>query len=205
MQEINWIQVLIGFLSGGAFGALIKQFFDNRRNRVQPVGHSIEIKPVYDSNDDFIMNSSITLTEKSKEYKLPNLYIGTIELVNTGLTDFNEFEFGVTCPEHVKIIQVRTITKDRHHLVNIYNNPSLDNQLSSFDMKLQPLNRKDNYSLNVVLTSEQSSISEDDIQISSKHSIKWVKLTSPTEAILTAANKTFIEILASTLSKSLKI
>ncbi len=43
MTEINWIQAGIGFLSGGAFGAFIKQYFDNKKNRIQPIKHLIDL------------------------------------------------------------------------------------------------------------------------------------------------------------------
>ncbi|MCW3108131.1 MAG: hypothetical protein JWQ09_2637 [Segetibacter sp.] len=47
MAEINWIQVGAGFLSGGAFGALIKQFFDYRRGRIQSISYNVLTKPFY--------------------------------------------------------------------------------------------------------------------------------------------------------------
>ncbi|MET3502598.1 hypothetical protein ABIC45_004222 [Mucilaginibacter rubeus] len=62
LDKINWSQVIPGFLSGGALGALIKQFFDNRRNRIQPIGKSVEIKSVYDSSENKLLNSEISLT-----------------------------------------------------------------------------------------------------------------------------------------------
>ncbi len=204
MQDINWIQISIGFLSGGAFGALIKQYFDNRRNRIQPIGRSIEVKSFYDSGENRLIDSQIILTGTTKEFKFSKLYTGTIELINTGLSDFSEFDFGITCPETIKFIQVKTISTDRHHNAVLTSSPSLENQINSFDIVLKPFNRKDHYKFDILLTTDNSIITEEDIVISSPKSIRWVKLISTTEAFLTIANKTFIEILASTLSKSIR-
>lgn len=105
MKEINWIQVGLGFLSGGAFGAFIKQYFHNRRNRVQPVGHNVEIKSFYNSVDNKLINSEVILQDDTRKYKFSILYTGTIELLNTGLSDFPEFDFGVTASDKIKFFK----------------------------------------------------------------------------------------------------
>lgn len=205
MQNINWLQVLIGFLSGGAFGAIIKQYFDNRRNRIQPIGHSIEVKSIYDSGENRLIDSQIILTGITKDFKFSKLYTGTIELINTGLSDFSEFDFGITCPTNIKFIQVKTISTDRHHNAELTSYPSLEHQINSFDVVLKPFNRKDYYKFDILLTTDNSRITEDNIEISSPKPIRWVKLSSTSEAILNIANKTLIEILASSLSKIIRI
>ena len=199
MENINWIQVIIGFLSGGAFGAFIKQFFDNRRNRIQPIGKSIELKSFYDKADNRLIDAQIILKEDNLEYKFSKLYTGTIQILNSGLTDFQEFNFGITTSNSVKFVQIKSTSLDRHHLVNYSQKPALQSQLDVFDITLKPFNRKDIYTFDFLLTTSQTTITENDIQISSAHPIKWNKLVSTTEIIFEIANKTLVEIVAQRL------
>ena len=192
MDKINWFQVIIGFISGGAFGALIKQFFDNSRNRVQPIGRAIEIKSFYDSIENKLLNSQVILTGSTHEYKFSKLYTGTVKIANTGLHDYPAFRFGITSPENVKFIHIRPTTTDRHHLVDIEELPTLENQINSFDITLKPFNRKDNYTFDILVTTLNGDLISEDIQISSAHPIKWVDLVSTSKIILEVARETII-------------
>lgn len=194
MENINWIQVLIGFLSGGAFGAIIKQIFDYRKNRVQPVGKSVEIKSFYDSVENKLINSQVILTGSNQEYKFSKLYTGTVKIVNTGHNDYSSFTFGITSPENVKIIHVKPTTTDRHHLADINELPTLENQINSFDITLKPFNRKDNYTFDVLITTIDGNFKEKDIKISSPHSVKWVDLISTSNIIFEVARDSIIAI-----------
>lgn len=194
MSNINWIQVIIGFISGGAFGAVIKQFFDNRRNRIQPIGHAIDLKSFYNSGDNKLMTSEVILKDNEKEYKFSKLYTGTIEVLNSGLSDYSDFQFGITTSDKIKFIQVKPISSDRHHTAEVSQKPAPDNQVSSFDITLKPFNRKDKYSFDFLLTTTEPFVSVADLQISSSKPIKWVKLVSTTEILFDVANKTLLEI-----------
>jgi len=194
MDKINWVQVIIGFLSGGAFGALIKQFFDNRRNRVQPIGRAIEIKSFYDSIENKLLNSQVILTGSTQEYKFSKLYTGTVKISNSGLHDYLAFTFGITSPENVKFIHIKPTTTDRHHLVEIEELPTLENQINSFDITLKPFNRKDNYTFDILVTTLNGDLTSEDIQISSAHPIKWVDLVSTSKIILEVARETVIAL-----------
>lgn len=178
MQEINWVQIGFGFLGGGAIGALIKQYFDNRRNKIQPVIYYIEMRSVYDFNENNLFDLQITLKENAKDYKFQNLYTGKIELINNGQQDFAEFKFGITCSDKIKFIQVRPITNDRHHAAELSILPSLENQTGEFDVILKPFNRKDNYAFNFLITSFNNTVNKSDLVITSPHPIKWVTLSS---------------------------
>lgn len=181
MQDINWLQILIGFLSGGAFGALIRQYFENRRNKIQPIFLYIEVKSFYNSEKNGFFNSQIILTGTTKEYKFSRLYTGTIELINIGLNDYSEFGFGITCPEEIKFIQMRLISSDRHHVAEIISTPSLENQINTLDIILKPFNRKNKYIFDILLTTDNSVITERDIKISTAFPINWVELKKTSE------------------------
>jgi len=204
MDKINWIQLGIGFLSGGAFGALIKQFFDNRRNRIQPIGYSIELKRFYNSRDTQLVKTQITLDDGTNEYKFENLYTGTIEIVNTGLIDYSNFSFGINSTDGTKFIQCNPISKDRHHIVELGNEPTLVNQTSSFDIELKPFNRKDRYVFNVLLTNSKSHISDSWLSISTSMPVKLTKISTTGEVIISYMDKSLSGIIGEMIRSSIR-
>ena len=119
MDEINWIQIILGFLGGGAVGALIKQFFDSRKHRIQSIGKNFEIKPFYNSVENKLLSSQIILSDAVKEYKFSKLYMGSFKIANTGHHDYPSFTFGITCPDNVQFIHIKPSIKDRHHVPEI--------------------------------------------------------------------------------------
>ena len=173
MDKINWLQVLVGFVSGGAFGALIKQFFDYRRNRIQPIGYLIKLKSVYNSRDTKLVETQIILDDGTKMHNFSNLYTGTIEIINTGLTDFSTFSFGLTSANFNKFIHCVPTSPDRHHIVEISNEPTFENNTSSFDITLKPFNRKDRYYFDFLLTTSNTYFNpENCIDISTSMPVK---------------------------------
>lgn len=191
---MKWIQIGIGFLSGGAFGTLIKQFFDNRRNRIQPIGRNIEIKSFYDSIENKMLNSQVILTGETQEHKFSKLYTGTIKIVNSGLTDYSSFSFGITGSDNVRFVHLKPTTIDRHHIAEISGQPTLENQVNTFDIVIKPFNRKDIYTFDILATTLDGDITHNDIQISSSHAIKWIDLTSTSKIILEIAKESIIAI-----------
>lgn len=193
MNEINWITIIVSVISGGAMGAFIKQIFDNKKNKIQPIGRSIEIKSFYDSESNKFINSRITLTEGDKEHKFSMLYTGTISIINTGVNDYNEFNFGITCPENIKFIQIKSNSSDRHHKAELTSSPSLENRLNILDIKLQPFNRKDNYSFDILITADRKIHNMDDIVISSSHSIKWIEIDLNRNIVISKSDMLLLE------------
>jgi len=208
MDKINWIQVALGFLGGGAVGALIKQFFDSRRNRIQPIGYSIELKPFYNSqgiNTQLI--NQITLNDGTNEYQFSNLYTGTIEIINTGLKDYPNFSFGINLPTGVYFIKNKSTSKDRHHITELTNEPTLTNQTDSFDINLKPFNRKDRYVFDVLLTDSNpnSNLSNDCITISTPMPVKLTKISTTGEAIISYMNRSFGSIVIEMITNIIRI
>lgn len=201
MADINWIQVGIGALSGGAVGALINQYFHFRRNRVQSIGRNIELKSFFNATDNESLSTQISITGTTQEYKFTNIFTASIRLINKGNIDFEKFNFGVTLPEEVKAIKVIKNSTDRHHEIILDNEPTLENQISEFDIKLKPFNRKDIYDLDLQLTSAKGEISENDIVCGTSHSIKFVDIVSPTEIALEIAKSFAIGPLTISINK----
>ena len=185
-MELNWLQIIPSIICGGAAGAFIKQYFDNERSKVQPVSYSIEVKSFYDSGKNTILQSKIILQGTAKEYTFSRIFIGTITLINTGVNDYREFSFGLTCNEAIKFIHLNTTTANRHRNFDSLSTPSLENRLSSFDITLKPFNRKDIFTLDVLMTSDNDNdIVNEDIEISSSHSVDWLKRLSIEETFTT--------------------
>ena len=205
MDKINWMQVAIGFLSGGAFGAMIKQYFDNRRNRIQPVGYSIDLKPFYNSANTSIATTHITLNDGTTDYKFSNLYTGTIEIINSGLTDYSEFVFGISLQDGNNFIQNKTTTKDRHHQVEISNEPTLTNQTNTFDITLKPFNRKDRYVFDLLLTSSNLNIQSNAVVLSTSKPVKLTEISTTTDTIIAYANRTLFDISKELVTKMVGI
>lgn len=187
MADINWIQIGIGVLSGGAFGALINQYFHHRRNKVQPIGRNIELKSFFNATDNASLSTQISITGATEEHKFTNIFTASIQLINKGNSDFEKFDFGITLPENVKAIKVIKNSADRHHQINLGNDPTLENQINEFDITLKPFNRKDVYDIDIQLTSENGEIKEEDIVCGTSHSVKFVDIVSPTEIAIEIA------------------
>ncbi len=187
MIEINWIQVGIGILSGGAFGALINQYFHYRRNKVQSIGQSIELKSFFNAIDNANLTTQISITGATQEYKFTNIFTASIQLINKGNSDFEEFDFGITLPDHVKVIKILKYSADRHHNVDLRSEPTLENQINEVDISLKPFNRKDVYVIDLQLTSENGELKREDIECGTSHSVKFVDIISPTEIALEIA------------------
>ena len=77
-----------------------------------------------------LVDSKIILTEGEREFKFSKLFIGTIKIVNTGLIDYEGFDFGITCPDIVKLIYTKTSADDRFHNIILTDQPTISSQVS---------------------------------------------------------------------------
>lgn len=194
MNDINWFQAGIGFLSGGAFGALIKQYFDNKKNRIQPIKHFIDLNSLYASFENKLIDSELVLKDSTGEYKFKRIFTGSLKLINSGNQDYGEFIFGLGISEGSNFIQAKATTKDRHHNLEISNEPRLSNQISTLDIHLKPFNRNDEYRIDFLVSSDQSNVRATDIQISSPHPIKWIGFSDTADLIRDIARSTILKI-----------
>lgn len=194
MDNINWLHILFGFLSGGAFGALIKQGFENRRNRIQPIGHSIELDSQFVSFENELINSQVILTDTTGKYTFNRLYSGKLRIINTGSLDFPEFNFGLTLNDTQDFIQIKANSEDRHHNVEVVKKPELSEQINTVDIKLKPFNRKDSYDFDFLITSDSVNVSAEDLKISSPHPIKWIGIAKTSDLLLELAKQTVLKI-----------
>jgi len=173
---------------------LIKQFFDNKKNRIQPIAHSIELNSLYDSFSNGLINSEVILKDNTGDYSFSRLYNGKLKIINTGSIDFSEFVFGLTINTDANFVHTDIKTIDRHHVFEIINSPNLSNQISTVDFKLRPFNRKDYYIFDFILTSDMVNVNSKDIEISSPHPIKWTNEIQTSELLLEITRQTLLKI-----------
>lgn len=178
-METNWYQIGTALFGGGLMGAFVKQFFDNRRNRLQPIEYSFELKPFYDVSAHSIIPSRIILKEDGKEHPFTNLVIGSLTIKNTGSIDFSSFSFGLTLADDATIINIKQEDDHRHHLAKYDSTPSISNPLSKIDITLTPFNRKNTYNFNFLISSKYGTEAEDiDFNVSSTQAVKLINVKS---------------------------
>jgi hypothetical protein len=179
-MEINWVQIGIAASTGGLAGALLKQFFDNRRNRLQPITYSFELKPFYDSDSHSIIPSRIILKEDNQEFSFSNLVIGTLKIKNSGILDFPIFSFGLTLDDDTKFINIKQQDQHRHHSSAYSITPTINNQVNIIDIALEPFNRKNIYEFNFLIsvTGYYPTIEDMTFEVSSKQAVKLIKISN---------------------------
>lgn len=172
-METNWFQFGATLVGGGLAGAFVKQLFDNRRNRLQPIEYSYELKPFYDITAHSIIPSKIILKEDGKEYPFTNLVIGSLTIKNTGILDFPKFTFGMTLDEDASFINIKQDDEHRHSLATYDSIPSIQSPLNKIDLELTPFNRKNIYTFNFLISSKYGTETEDiDFSVSSSQAVK---------------------------------
>ncbi len=141
-----------------------------------------------------MIESELVLKDSTGEYKFTRIFTGSLRIINSGSQDYGEFVFGLIISEGSTFIQAKATTKDRHHNLELNNEPRLSNQISTLDIQLKPFNRKDEYKLDFLVTSNHPNVSAGDIKISSPHSINWIGFTDTTDLILDIARNTVFKI-----------
>jgi hypothetical protein len=181
--QIELLKILMVFLGGGTMGALIKQYFDKKRVRIQTISYCLELNSLYESTSNKLVNSHISIREGETEYKFEMLFSGSLWFYNTGNIDFSDFKFGLTLNEEFKFIQIRPSNLDRHHQPVFSNLPNLKNQISQFDIELKPFNREEKYSFEFLISANDFVTLKNSFQISTSHPVKFEKVKSGNEVL----------------------
>lgn len=178
-MDINEIlKIGIPLISGGAAGALIKALIDKRNNRIQTIKKSVEISTIFSPEkilDDYL--TKITLSGTTSVYHFDSLYIAKIKIVNSGNKDYGNFTFGITTPDNVEIVNIETNGEDRHHSINYTPTIDFSNKSSIVDFSLTPFNRKNSYSIELLLTSVDS-VKNIDLEFSTELPVKIIEATT---------------------------
>jgi hypothetical protein len=185
---MEWLKILLPLMGGGAVGAIITMIVTTYRNRIQSVGHKIQIDKIF--YPEAISNTEITkitFSGATQTYHFDNLFIATVLLTNSGNKDIEKFVWGITLPESIKIVKIETIPQDRHHSVLLKSDIKFDKTSSEIDFELIPFNRKDTYKIKLYITISAETLELSSIKLGSTHPVKFVAMNS--ELIWNSAKK----------------
>ncbi|HPI40893.1 MAG TPA: hypothetical protein PLJ21_08815 [Pseudobdellovibrionaceae bacterium] len=176
---MEWLKILFPLLGGGAVGAIITMIVTNYRNKIQSVGHKIQIDKIF--YPEAISNTEITkitFSGATQTYHFDNLFLATILLTNEGNKDIEKFICGITLPENIKVVKIETVPQDRHHSVLLNSEIKFDKTSSEIDFELIPFNRKDTYEIKLYITISSDKLELSSFKLGSPHPIKFVALNS---------------------------
>jgi hypothetical protein len=175
-ENLDLIKILASILGGGAIGAIITAVVTTRRNRIQPIGASVNLSESI-LPDNLVKDhvTKITISGATESYHYDNLYLASIEVLNKGNKDYESFDFGITLPDGMSIINVAVKSADRHHSIQYCPQVSFNSKLNYIDLTLSPFNRKDKYTISLTLTGTFTNV-PNPILFSSKLPVKFVSV-----------------------------
>jgi hypothetical protein len=183
MQKWQIIIAVIGLGVGGLGGAVFKALWDEWKNRIQPVGRSVEIIPILKpTNTKSGFETYVVVIQLGGEKRYYNLFLLDIEISNRGNQHKAAFDFGITLAPGEQAINIESDTPDRHHTVT-HSPASIDQPQNSIDFTLKPFNRRDRYQIKVYVTIPTHSIAPAIPEFSSVDPVKFTDIKSLTETL----------------------
>lgn len=175
MSTTQWIITsVIALVGGGTMGALVNNWFLNRRSKRQPIHYNIQRVDIIKRLNFPSLQAVLTSGDDSGPGRaVSNLSLATFTLSNKGNEDLEKFEFGLTLKGTSKAIDVKFENPDRHHKVELLTPVSLLDPKQEIDFSLRPFHRRDVYNVSILYTYEKSS---GKISISSPHSQRLVEV-----------------------------
>ena len=107
------------------------------------------------------------------ENAVENLSLARIALINKGNQDIAEYDFGITLQSNNRVVDFTMSEPDRHHTMKVLV-PADVEQVSNLDFTLTPLNRGDEYGVDIYFTYDEN---PGEIKLSSAHSAVLTKLS----------------------------
>lgn len=176
------IPVLVSLLGGGAVGAVLTNWFTNRRNKIPAIGILQSINCVF--APAISIKPKITFSANGSEFHFENLYIIEIEIQNDGNSDYAEFDLKVTLSSFAKIVYVDCKGQDTSHDITLKNKIDFSSPSTYADFSLNPFNRKNIYYISAYATcDENKELTRRDIKYSSKVSANFNAVEPVTEPI----------------------
>lgn len=188
-DETEWAKIGASLLGGGLAGAILTNIITVYRSRVQPIGRSVVVSPLFTAGfTGSALSPTVTVTSASATHQFPNLHVAEVQVVNRGNRDFDTFSFGLTLATGDQAVHVDPVTSDRHHTVTIDPLIAPDKMQSKSDFTLRPFNRRDAYTLRVFIVAGNSMPGA--ISVSSPEPIRFTDIPSLTETIAQIASST---------------
>jgi len=175
MSTKEILQFLATLFGGGAMGAIITLAVTGWRNRLQPVTRTFETLQIFKNTPGVGFNARLTVSDRGSDYRFQNLFIVRVALKNTGNSDYDTFDIGITLADGDKAIHVEAVSDDRHHVVRQVTPVGLATAASELDFQLQPFNRRNTYQLNVFVTIPESHDNPGEVILSSPHPVRFVE------------------------------
>jgi hypothetical protein len=142
-------------------GAVINNAVTARRGRVQTVTAQLRITPVALRPVVLPLRADVTIlvtTQSGLSVEVDRLFLVELSLHNTTNRDFATFDFGISLPSDLLLVEELMITPDRHHdtevgrVVESNHGKAIDRALGKKgdqerDYRLKPFNRGDEFRL----------------------------------------------------------
>jgi hypothetical protein len=177
-SNIQWLQLIVAIISGGAMGALITALITSFRNRVQPIGYKIDVVSIFkETLGVSSLMTQINISDGQKDYKFNNLFIARVEIHNSANADYEQFDLGITLPEGSQAIYVQAAAEDRYRETEFTKQVSLEKPRNEIDLVLRPFNRKDLYSFDVFIVIDGATPELGNIKLHSRQSIQFKNYT----------------------------
>ncbi len=195
METIAWFQVVPALLGGGAAGALINAFITTRRARIQPIGHRIEVIPVFrHTGSPLSLTAKIAISHDDNSITFDNLFLANIQIVNRGNRDIDEFPFGITLGHGDSCIHIETSSPDRHHVIIQKTAVNPQSPQSEIDFILKPFNRRDSYLLRLYLVVPKEEEKPKEIILGSSYPIRFTAMPTIAEVLIKATEEVLLSL-----------
>lgn len=179
---------LAGLVTGGLGGAVLNQVMNWRTSRKQPINHRTEVEPLLPKKTGVKINAQATID--GQPYEIMRVSIVTIEIVNTGLKDYTEFDFSVLVNKNERIIAFATPDPTPFHVMDGADASVSGNPKSATKFTCKPFNRGDTYSCKLIVFAETDDSLVREPTIGSTHPVNFVASPSIGQMVLEAAKGT---------------
>jgi hypothetical protein len=88
-----WVSLVGGLIGGGAMGAVIKILYDKRQGGIQSILKRVKTFPLFDKTKAQGFDAVLKVKHESSETEYGNIFIADVTIVNSGRSDFGEFDF----------------------------------------------------------------------------------------------------------------
>lgn len=192
-EELEWIKIGAGVLSGGLAGAVLTNVITAYRNRIQPVGKRIDVTSLFSPRfTGSTLSPSITVTSGVTTYQFNNLHVAEVQVINRGSRDVANFSFGLTLSQGDEVVHIDPTVPDRHHAVALTTPVSPATKTAKPDFTLTPFNRGDAYMLKIFIVA--AGHAPGPITLSSSEPIRFVDMPSITETLADIAFSSAVKV-----------
>ena len=172
----DWLKyggtILVSLFSGGAMGAILSNWFTNKRNKIPTIGILQSISCVF--APAISVKPKITFTNGSTEFHFENLYIVETQIRNEGNTDFSNFDLKLTLSPFAKIVYLDCKGQDTSHEAVLKEKIEFASPSMIADLFLNPFNRNNTFHITIYATCESNQpLTKRDIKYSSKTSVNF--------------------------------